>query len=244
MGRPKKAAADKRQQITLRFDPAVMKGLKAQADANSKSLGKEIEERVEATIGLDAEGVELVRRISADIIALTRRNKGKRWHADLTAWASVVEMLAEGPIQDMRPNSPVDADEQWEVYEPILEIDHRREELVSRLSDLGVKAAVEGRLQGLLRLNNRDQERAGIDKIPDGDLKDAAIALHTELVQLDAEHEEKSQAFRETMQLYWEAEEAGRQICHDYLYDEAQRARDAGESFNPLHLMRMFRKWR
>ncbi|MGB3379089.1 MAG: hypothetical protein WBH10_04375 [Allopontixanthobacter sediminis] len=245
MGRPIKASQDKRQQITLRFDPAVMKWLRVQAEANHRSVGKEIEARVVSTFPLEAQGVELFKRISAEIAALTKRNRGKRWHVDLTAWASVAEMLAEGPIQDMRPNHAVDADDQWEAWEPIFRIDNAREEIVRKLAEFGfTSVAVEKKARGLLRLNNRTSERAGIDQAPESDLKEAAIALHTELSQLDVEHDEKMQAFHLAMQVHWEAEEAGRQLTHDYLHDEAEQQRNSGEDYNPLHLMRIFRTWR
>lgn len=244
MGRPAKPIEDKRQQITLRFDPAVMRTLAQEADANQRSVGKEIEARVAATLPLDSEGLSLVARISAEIAALSKRNNGKRWHVDLTSWASVVELLAEGPIQDLRPNHPVDADDQWEAYAPLLAIDTARHEMVQRLAELGFTVAAERRLRGLLRLDNRISERAGIDRAPDGDLKEAAIALHTELARLDDEHDEKMQAFRDAMQIHWAAEEAGRELCHEHLHDEAVRKRNSGEDYNPLHLMRIFRKWR
>lgn len=245
MGRPTKSIEQKRQPITLRFDPAVRKRLEIEAEANNRSVGKEIEARVASTLSLDAEGVDLVARISAGIADLTKRNRGKRWHVDLTAWASVVELLAEGPIQDVRPNHSVDADEQWEAYEPLLRIDEAREEIVRKLAEFGFTSiAVERKPRGLLRLNNRTSERAGINQAPDGELKEAAIALHTKLTQLDDERDEKLQAFHEAMEVYREAEEAGRQICHDYLHEVAEQKRDSGEDYNPLHLMRSFRTWR
>ena len=248
MGRPRKAAEEKRKQITLRFDPTDMQRLQALAKASGRSLGKEIEARVEATTNLDEMGLELVRRIGAGIVALQRLNGGvmrhKPWHVDLTCWASIAELLAEGPIFDMRPLNPVDEEAMWEAILPVFEIDGRRRDLVRKLAELGIDVALERKIRGLLQLDSRVQERAGIDAIPDSELKTTAISHHDSLRKLDDEHDEALLACRDAVKPYLDVEEAGRQICRDYLHDEAQRTRAAGQRVNPFHLIRQFPVWR
>jgi hypothetical protein len=247
MGRPPKAAEDKRQQITLRFDPAVMEKLKASAEASGRSLGKEVEERAGATLHFDEVGLELVRRIGAGIVALQRLHGGvhrhKPWHVDLSCWASIAELLAEGPIFDMRPLNPTDEDAMWEACLPVFEIDRQREELVRKLAELGIDVAVERKVRGLLKLDSRVQERASIDAIPESDLKIMAVSHHEALRKLDDEHDAALLACRDAMDPYMAAEEAGRQICRDYLQAEAHRKRAAGQRVNPFHLIRQFPVW-
>lgn len=247
MARPRKEPDDKRQQVTLRFDPEVMQSLKAQADANGRSLGKEIEARVEATIDFDKVGLELVRRLGAAIVQLESLHGGvlryKPWHVDLTCWAAVAELLAEGPIFDMRPLHPNDEDAMWEACLPVLKIDWRREELVRQLAELGIVVAVEHKVRGLLKLDNREQERRSIDAIPESELKTDAISYHDELRKLDDELGAAALACREAMQPYWDAEETGRQTCRDYLRDEARRKSAGGQRVNPFHIIRQFPVW-
>lgn len=244
MGRPPKQPTDRRQPTTLRLDPDARAKLERYAADSGRSLGKEIEARIAAMIELDALGVDLISRLGAAISALTKRNKGKRWHVDLTGWAAVAELLTEGPIQDLRPTAEPDADQQWEAIEPLLAIDQQREDLVAQLTTLGFSVAPEHRLQGLLRLNNRDMERAALNNAPEGELKSSAIRLHTRILELDEEYDQASQRFRAAMKPYGEAEEAGRQMCRDYLRSEAQNKRDASENYNPIHLTRTFSEWR
>lgn len=240
MGRPAKLDKDRRKPVTLRLDPVSRERLESMAAASGRSLGKEIEARIVATMGFDAPGIQLVDKLGAGISELTKLNKKKRWHIDLTGWAAVAEYLAEGPIHDWRPNSEIDADFVNSACDPLLEVDELADELVRGLAKLGVSVSPERKIHGLLKLNNRTLERAAIDKIPDGELKSSAIDLHTQLANLDDEREDRARAFHKAMEPYVEAEESGRQLCRDYLHNEAQRQIDADELYNPFHLMRMF----
>jgi hypothetical protein len=140
--------------------------------------------------------------------------------------------------------NPLDEEVMWEACLPVFKIDWRREELVRQLAELGIEVAVERTVRGLLKLDNRVQERASIDAIPESDLKTAAISHHDALRKLDDEHDKALLACRDTMQPYWDAEDEGRRICHEYLLGEAQRRRAEGQRVNPFHLIRQFPVWR
>lgn len=244
MGRRLLKVEERRSLLSARFDPSIRLKIQAQAEANGRSAAAEIEARVRATIALDAVGLELVERISSEIAALDRRNQGKRWHKDLKTWAATAEMMAIGPIQDMKPVNQVDAEVQEAARQPLYEIYHKQEALVWKLGQLGVTVARTRKVGGLLRLNSRDLERAGIDRIPDGDDRDEAIAIHSMLVALDDNHDQALAEYAQTMQPYEEAEEKGRELYRAHLHSEATRAEAEGRPFNWLHLLGIFRKWR
>ncbi len=244
MGRRLLKAEERRSLLSARFDPSVRHQIQAQAEANGRSAAAEIEARVRATIALDAVGLELVERIGSEISALNRRNQGKRWHKDLTTWAATAEMMAIGPIQDLKPMNPVDADVQEAAQQPLHEIYYKQDALVWKLGQLGVTVARTRTIGGLLRLNSRDLERAGIDKISASQDRDQAIAVHEMLISLDDAHDQALLRYKEAMEPYEKAEEQGRELYRDHLTSEAARAQAEGRPFNWLHLLRIFPTWR
>lgn len=244
MARAKLKAEEKRKLMSARFDPPVARHIEAHAKASGRSIPAEIEARICATIALDQEGLALVERVISEMEALRRRNRGLRWHKDLTTWAATAEMIAIGPIQDMKPMNPVDADVQEAAQQPLHEIYYKQDALVWKLGQLGVTVARTRSIGGLLRLNSRDLERAGIDKISASQDRDQAIAIHEMLIALDDAHDQALLSYKEAMEPYEKAEEQGRELYRDHLTSEAARAQAEGRPFNWLHLLRIFPTWR
>lgn len=244
MGRRSLSEDKKRQPMSARFDPAVKERLLAEAEANGRSIPAEIEARVVATLGLDLAGLELVTRVAAEIAALSRRNLRKRWHIDLTGWAAVAEMMADGPIQEMRPDAPLRDEVVQAAFIPLLDTYNLKAPIVAKLAEIGVTVALERKIRGLLRLDNRGFERSAINAIPDPALRKESIALHDELTALDDAYDEQVKAYEEAMQPYRDAERAGREMYRNHIQDEALRRRDRGEPFDVKHLLGLFSSWR
>ncbi|GGD60901.1 TraY domain-containing protein [Erythrobacter arachoides] len=244
MGRPSKSEEDRRQPVTLRFDPDVRARLEKHAAANGRSLGKEIEARVAATVGLDAQGLDLVRQISAEIVALTKRNKGKRWHADLTSWSAVAEMLAGGPISAMRPDDPWDEEDVKAILGQLINTYDQKANVVSKLAEIGLSISQDNKFGGLLKIASRNLERSSIDAIPDPALRQQALSLHDQLIALDADFDALRHAYGDAMRPYWEAELKGREIYRSHLQDQASHQRTFGEAFNAEHFLGLISSWR
>jgi hypothetical protein len=110
-GRPPKPEAQKRQQIGVRISPTLKSELVAAAKKNERSVGQEAEMRLQQSFDLqkelgDEETHHLLRAIASEIDHLQTINKNKRWHKDLQTWASVAEMMGQGPIQRFKPYPP------------------------------------------------------------------------------------------------------------------------------------------
>lgn len=243
MGRRQLNEEEKRKLLSARFDPGVAKSLEAHAQESGRSIPAEIEARIEATIALDKEGIDLFAQISSEIEAIRRRNKGNRWHKDLTTWAATVEMMAIGPIQDVKPLHPVDAEAQEEAWRPLAEIYQRQHSIVKQLAVLGIHVSHMRVIRGLLRLNNRNLEKAAIEAIEGNENRDVAAELHLRLCALDDAHDAALTEFELTMGPYREAEREGRELYREHLHTKAKQARDEGRSFKMPHLLEVFTPW-
>ncbi|MFY7835774.1 MAG: hypothetical protein ACOVQ0_05785 [Novosphingobium sp.] len=244
MGRSKLKDEDKRRIMSARFDPPVARSIEAHAKASGRSIPAEIEARVKATITLDEQGLALLDRLAGELEIICRRNKGLRWHKDLTTWAATAEMMAIGPIQDMKPTNPVDAEVQEAALQPLHDIYQKQDALVWKLAQLGVPVARTRKIGGLLKLNSRDLERAGIDRIPSSDDRAKAVALHEMLSALDDDYDRVFATYQMEMAPYEQAIEEGRALYRDHLMSEAAQASSEGREFNSLHLLGIFPSWR
>ncbi|GAA4642439.1 hypothetical protein GCM10023115_05730 [Pontixanthobacter gangjinensis] len=244
LGRPKLKAEEKRKLVSARYAPSVVAKLRACAEVSGRSVPAEIEARILATIDLDDKGLELAASISSEMESLRRRNKGKRWHADITTWAATAEMLALGPIQDFKPSHDVDEECQEEAWAPLAKIREEQGVYISQLAEFGIAVARAREIRGLLKLNSRNREYARITAIEEDDLREQALKAHEELCQLDDAYDTALAAFRLTMQPYWDAEEVGRKIYRDHLHEEARISKLRGNPFRWSHLLRLHAPWR
>lgn len=243
MGRRQLNEEEKRKLLSARFDPGVAKSLEAHAKDSGRSIPAEIEARIEATIALDKEGIDLVAQISSEMDAIRRRNKGNRWHKDLTTWAATVEMMAIGPIQDVKPLHPVDAEAQEQAWSPLAEIYERQHSIVKQLAVLGIHVSHNRLIRGLLRLNSRNLEKAAIEAIEGKEDRDVAAELHQRLCALDDAQDAAMAEYELAMGPYREAEREGRELYREHLHSKARQARDEGGSFNIRHLLKVFSQW-
>ncbi len=243
MGRPKMKAEEKRRLVSARYAPSVVDKLKALAKANGRSVPAEIEARILATIELDDVGLQLVSDISSEIEALRRRNKGKRWHADVQTWAATAEMLALGPVQDFKPGYDADEECQKQAWAPLAAIRDEQREYIDRLADLGISVARAREIRGLLKLDSRSRERSRIVAIQDDSLRESALTAHSKLCQLDDSYDAALAEYRETMRPYWEIEEVGRQMYREHLHEEARISKLRGNPFKWSHLLRLHAPW-
>jgi hypothetical protein len=246
MGRPTKPAHLKRQLLSVRFDPEVRTAFENAAEKTGKSLSSEIERRATILANADEDTLDLIEQIVSEIDALETRNRGKRWHVDLRTWSGVAEMLANGPIREMKPTNDVDQEAQDEARGPVHDISEKQRDAVAALKNLGVAVQTERNLTMGLggSYNNRDLERAAIEAIPDINVRAEALELFAGLEQLDAEYEAATARWQELMQPYWDAENQGRQDYRDHLHELAVQRRDRGEPFNLAHLVKWFEPWR
>lgn len=244
MGRRALSEGDKRQPMSARFDPEVRTWLVSEAGKNGHSIPAEIEARVVATRGLDLVGLKLVTRIAEEIGSLGRRNAGKRWHIDLTGWAAVAEMMADGPIQEIRPDDPLQDNVVQAALAPLAGTYDEKILLIAKLARIGVTVALARKIGGLLKINNRELERSSINAIPDPALREECMTLHQQLTALDDAHEAQLKSYLDAMRPYWDAEQAGREIYRAHLENEAKHRRDRGEPFDMKHLLGLFSSWR
>lgn len=255
MGRRAKDESEKRKLIGARYDPDVFAFLEAQAEANSRSTGAEVEERVAATHGLDAEGVALVADIAAEMGNIQRLT-GKRWHRDLKTWAAVKEMLVQGPLEERRPDRSSDDEQVNEAWQRFRTLSDERREIIEQFKRIGVTLTEDPKppkQRGIFGMQNalaamaspwdggRTIAREMFESAPDSNDKQTALQLLDRLLELDRLIKEADDTWGALLMPYIEAEFEGRMAYRERLTREAERKRDAGEPFNVHHLYGQFR---
>jgi hypothetical protein len=238
MGRPSKNPETLRQVVTLRLDPPVLRKLEMASKKAGTRFSKDLEARLIATCDLDREGVELVRTIAVEI-AQIQKLTGKRWHKDLKTWASVLEMLAEGPIHNFDPDRPQDDEFVEAAFDKLEALESARTELLDQLADLGIAArhnpdkAVGG--IGSLSDPTRSSTRLMCERL-DSEQQTIALALLDDIIQIDDQVRKADAEFKATLRPHYEQTMAGRQLYRNYLQKEAERKRSLGEPYDIMHL--------
>ena len=242
MGRPSKSPETLRQVVTLRLDPPVLRKLEMASKQAGTRFSNDLEARLLATCDLDREGVELVRTIAAEI-AQIQKMTGKRWHKDLKTWASVAEMLAEGPIHNFDPDRPQDDEFVEAAFDKLEALQSARTELLDQLADLGIAARhnpdkTAGGQAGVGSLLDptRSSTRLMCEKLDSEQQRTTALALLEDIIQIDDQVRKADAEFDVTLLPHYEQTIAGRKLYRNYLQKEAERKRSLGEPYNIMHL--------
>lgn len=231
MARPKKPNEEKRVQVNVRLLPSDKDRLEVMAGESGKPLAAEAEAIIAQHLRRSAETNALLLHIGEQIVELEKRTLGK-WHKNLTAWAAVSEMLAH-IIDDNRPERISDDDVVMEVRERLQTSEARRLLSIQKLSDLGISVKVDPRplpllgasqgrrgLFGKIRAtpppSSRNWEKAAINAMPEGDDKNEAQKLFSEILKLDQVIADIEDEEDEAMRPYIEAEQAGRRIVRPF----------------------------
>lgn len=231
MVRPQLSDEQKRKQIAVRLSPRDRERITKQAEANGNSLGAEVEQlaldQLAYVEAVPEETRELLGRIASKLDFIERETKG-RWFKNLAAWAAASEMLSN-ILDDERPERPINDDVVREALDAIREADLQRITLVAELSTMGFAVKSDPNPQGLLGArrhglfgsmgsgSSRRWERAALDAMPPGNLRDRVAVKFDQLCKTDQEFDDARARWAEAMQPYWEAEELGRQIARQLL---------------------------
>lgn len=249
----------KRKQVAVRLGPRDRERISALAEANGNSLGSEVEQlaldQLEYLEGVDAPTRELLTAILNEVSAI-QKVTGKRWHKDRATWSAVKEMLRLGPVVDLDPDNPRDDEAATQAWSELWEIEQKKKALAARLRELGVSVSWDNpkkapaRRMGLFgsaryvnalaAFSIRSTERAGIDALPDGLVKEEAIQLFEQLKALDSEEDAADAAWIETLKPFWDAVGKGRDLYRDMLKKRAERLREEGKDYNVQHLTGWF----
>jgi len=205
-------------------------------------FSNDLEARLLATCDLDREGVELVRTIALEI-AQIQKMTGKRWHKDLKTWASVAEMLAEGPIHHFDPDRPQDDEFVEAAFDKLEALQSARTELLDQLADLGIAARQnpDKTVGGQAGIGSspdltRSSTRLMCEKLDSEQQRTIALALLEEIIQIDDQVREANAEFEVALRPHYEQTLAGRKLYRNYLQKEAERKRSLGEPYDILHL--------
>ena len=248
MGRRPKDDSEKRKLIGARFDPEAFDFIERQASANGRSVGAEVEARVAATIGLDAEGLELAGMIAREI-AIIQKITGKRWHRDLKTWAAVKEMLERGPIDERRPDRPQDDEALNAAFERLKTLKDERRRIVDQFAEVGLAIMEDPTskvnaffINALAAMDGgRSVARTTIEGAPESNDKVTALRLLDRLLELDVLIPQADKELNDLLTPYVDAGAEGALLYRERLKREAERRRDAGDDYSPMHLAGDFR---
>jgi hypothetical protein len=243
MGRPSKNQEMRRQVVTLRLDPPVLRKLEMAAKQAGKRFSLDLETRLLATSDLDQKGVELVHAISRQISQIQKMTDVK-WHRQLKTWGAVAEMLRIGPIHEFNPDPPEGDEDVTAAFEMLEVIQRSRSDLIDQLADMGIAARQDpdqhsGEGAGIAKLADRTRgaTRLFCEKIDDPSDKAHALDLLGEILQLDEQARQANASFKDALRLHLNAINAGRKFYRDYLRREAERKKSEGEPYNIMHLV-------
>jgi hypothetical protein len=234
------ADEDKRKQVAVRLGPKERERFQALADERASSVGAEVErlalERLAYLDRVDPETQRLFDTILERIERLQTLASKRKWHKSLTAWSAVSEMLAH-VIDDARPGDPNDDEFVGPANERHVSAIIRRQDLVHKLGDLGFavredpkQPTLMGAFRGLLdpsaydQTSSRTWEKAAIDALPGGEMKDKVQALFDELLAADEEVDAAKDEWAKAMTFFWGDEQKGRRMAvEEYPYGIAKQ---------------------
>lgn len=239
MGRKQLTDDQKRKQIAVRLSPRDRGRIATLAETKGNSLGSEVEQlaldQLAYLEGVPQETRDLLDRIASQLADIERETKG-RWFKNLSAWSAASEALSH-ILDDERPEKPVDDDLVVEALDALKSVERERNELVAELSSMGFAVRADPRPQGLLGaqrhglfggtslLSSRNWERAALEAMPEGSLRERVAAKFEKLCTVDDEMEQARTRWAEAMQPYWEAEELGRQVARRLMPQKSVAAR-------------------
>lgn len=217
-GRPKKDGELKESSVRIR--PALREKLAAAAEESGESIARELEERLEATfteVPMRGTTRELVRQVAlATREVETETNK--LWDKDLTTWAMLRELLANGPIAESIPHpDAAKAKNVIAANADLVELKAEREGLLRALRLFGpIGDAVLGARFLPIAADPRTTLREAIDKREDlpQDIREALLQQLARLEELDAEIAALQQEVSEATRPYFKA----RTDARDYFY--------------------------
>lgn len=223
-GRPKKEGELKQSSVRIR--PALKAKLEAAAECSGESIARELETRLESSFSeapTREVTAELLARIAHAVADLDAT--GRHWNTDLTAWAMVREILANGPILEAIPHpDPAKAKELTAKNSQIVALQIERDAISRALLMGGVSAMGEdiaqmlgARYTGLRAGIDRNAAREAImarDDLP-ADIREGMLAQVARLEELDAEIDKLRQQVAQALAPYISAKEAARRFIYD-----------------------------
>lgn len=226
MGRPPKAADEKRVQVNVRVLPAHKSLLEQMASEAGKPIAAVTENIIASYLERTPQTNALLDRITDQIADLQAKAQGK-WHKNLRAWAAVSEMLSF-ITEDMRPERLQDDEIAQPIMQDIIEKRKMRGVAIRLLAQRGITVSENPTPNALLgtygrggifgrpkrdRLPSRTWERAAIDAMPESQEKQDCVYLFDSIVELDAAIASRESDYGEAIQPYIVAEQEGRQLA-------------------------------
>lgn len=236
MGRPPKPQHEKRQLVGVRFDPEDRMRLEEMAARANRSVGAEAERRVIATLGLDEHSLSLVALIATEISAI-QKETGAPWHLDQRTWFAVAELMRNLPPIDTRPDIP--DDELEEAAAEVRQLSTARTEVINELSTMGLPVPEFANPIGMVDAlgDPRQFARQFAQQSTSPTARGRALKLLDDLDRLDGEIEDAGRQAAWASIFHIEQGEEGRNLYRRRLQSEALRKRDAGQRWNPRHLI-------
>lgn len=213
-GRPKKEGEIKGSSVRIR--PSLYEQLAKAAEESGESLARELEERLEATfteVPMRAPTRELTRQIAL-LAKDIEQDTGKPWDKDLTAWAMLREVLANGPIANDIPHpDEAAAKNAIAANAERLELEAERKAVVGMLRGFGIEAdAVLGGAWLAMQPQDRNHAREQIERLdaPEA-IRDTLKAQVDRLDELDAQIAALTKQVNEALAPYLKARKQARE---------------------------------
>lgn len=258
MPRPAKADEDKRKVIGARFGPQERRAIAALASQHDRSVGAEVEVLAGLFLDCDHETLALLREIADEIAVISRSglrpgDEPGKWHKHLPTYAAVAEMLAHGPLQRHRPDAPYEDEYVEAAFKKQRDAIEEKRRLSDQLRAYGIsvqparyvpaKTAAGSALGAVLGraltagFDYRLTERAGIEAIPDDEIKMAALTMFDRIVELDEEEAAAAVELNDLLQPYLDAEIDGREAYRRFRRERAKEALFRNEPFSKSDLL-------
>jgi hypothetical protein len=219
-GRPKKEGELKETSVRIR--PALREKLALAAQDSGESLARELEERLEATfteVPMRQPTRDLLREIALAAKAIEQET-GKLWDKDLTAWAMLREVMANGPIANTIPHPDAAATRNAiAANAELAELTAERNAMAKLLMVCGVNinagAVLGGKALGIppQGLEGERETLASRQDIPE-DMRDTLLEQLDRIREIDPQIAELQKQVNEAMAPYFKA----RRDARDRLY--------------------------
>lgn len=224
-GRPKKEGQLKQSSVRIR--PALHEKLTAAAGETGQSIASELESRLERTFSEAPmrEATSALLQSIAWAVHSLESGTNKPWDQNLTTWAMVREILANGPVLETIPHpDPVAAKELATQNAMMRTKEIERTTLTNSLARKGfhpsgmqASLVLGAALEGYRATPDRDAVREAInarEDIPD-DFKRELIADVDRIERLDAEIDQLRDKMKKAIAPYMRAREAARRLIYE-----------------------------